>query len=66
MSGILEIKHMDDQEKQRRKYKLLAVVFGIAGAVFIVNGFFTTRYILYPLIGLVLLAIAYFCKQSSV
>ena len=46
-------------------YKLLALVFAVAGVVWIVSGFFSPRYILYPLIGLANLGIAYYCKRSS-
>ena len=44
---------------------MLAVVFGVAGMVWIIYGFFSPRYILYPMIGMANLAIAFFCKQSS-
>jgi hypothetical protein len=63
---LAEIKLMDDQERQRRMYKFLMMVFGIAGVVWIVYGFCSPRFILFPLIGLANLGIAWFCKQSSV
>jgi hypothetical protein len=56
---------MDDPAKQRRMYMLLAVVFGVAGVVWIVHGFMTPRWVLYPLVGVVNLGIAYLCKKCS-
>jgi drug/metabolite transporter (DMT)-like permease len=53
---------MDDQGKRRRTYRILAVAFAVAGAVWIVYGFFSPSWILYPLIGVVNLGIAYACK----
>jgi len=44
---------------------MLALVFGVAGVVWIVYGFFSPRFILYPLIGVANLAVAFFCKQAS-
>jgi hypothetical protein len=65
VSRKVKVKRMDDQAKQRRMYQLLMVVFGIAGVVWIVYGFLSPRFILYPLIGVANLGIAWFCKQSS-
>jgi hypothetical protein len=56
---------MDDQAKQRRAYRMLTVVFAVAGVVWIVYGFFSPRFILYPLIGFVNVGIAYVCKKLS-
>jgi len=56
---------MPEQPNQRRNYKILAVVFAVAGVVWIVHGFFSPRFIFYPLIGLANLAIAFFCKRAS-
>jgi hypothetical protein len=56
---------MDEQLKQKRTYQILAVLFGIAGVVWVVYGFFSPRFILYPFIGLVNLVIAFVCKRSS-
>ena len=56
---------MEDSAKQKRAYRILAVIFGIAGVVWIVSGFFTTSWILYPLIGFVTLGIAYVCKKAA-
>ena len=56
---------MREPANQSRSFKILAVVFGVAGMVWIIYGFFSPRYILYPLIGVANLAIAFFCKQSS-
>ena len=44
---------------------MLALVFGVAGVVWIVHGFFSPRFILYPLIGVANLVIAFFCKRAS-
>ena len=52
-------------ENQSRKYKLLAVVFGVAGMVWVIYGFLSPRFIFYPLIGAANLGIAYFCKKAS-
>jgi hypothetical protein len=57
---------MDDQGKQRRAYLTLTVIFGIAGVVWVVYGFFSPRFILYPLIGLANLGVAYVCRRQSV
>jgi hypothetical protein len=55
--------HMKDQ---RSTYKILAVVFGVAGIAWIIGGFTSvTHFILYPFIGVVNLGIAYLCKQMS-
>jgi hypothetical protein len=56
---------MDNQGKQKRAYKILAVLLFIAGTVRIVYGFVSPRFILYPFIGLANLGIAYVCKQLS-
>ena len=56
---------MDDKGKQKRSYAVLAAVFAIAGGVWIVYGFFSPRFILYPLIGLANVGVAYVCKQLS-
>ena len=57
---------MNDQEKQKRTYLMLAVVFGIAGVVWVIYGFCSPRFILYPLIGLLNLGIAYVCRRQTV
>ena len=46
---------------------MLAAVFGVAGVVWLISGFFSAHYIFYPLIGLGNLALAYvcFCKQAT-
>lgn len=47
-------------------YLLLAVVFGIAGLVWIVGGLLSVYHrILYPLIGVMNLGIAYYCKTEG-
>jgi membrane-bound ClpP family serine protease len=56
---------MPDQGNQLSSYKMLAVVFGVAGVVWIVYGFLSPRFILYPLIGVANLAIAFLCKQAG-
>jgi hypothetical protein len=57
---------MNDPEKQKKTYKTLAVVFAIAGVFWIIGGFYSGRFIIYPLIGLVNLGVAFVCKQLSV
>jgi len=56
---------MPEQGNLSRRFKMLALVFGVAGVVWIVYGFFSPRFILYPLIGVANLAVAFFCKQAS-
>ncbi len=56
---------MNDQAKQKRLCLLLAAVFGVAGFVWIISGFLSPRYILYPLVGLANWGIAYVCRQQS-
>ena len=56
---------MNDPAKQARAYLLLAVVFGAAGAVWIIYGLMSPRWVLYPLIGFANLGIAYLCKRGS-
>ena len=56
---------MNDLAKQRRTYLLLAVVFGVAGVVWIAYGVLSPRWVLYPLIGFANLGIAYLCKWCS-
>ncbi len=56
---------MQDPAKQKSMYKLLGVVFAIAGFIWIVYGVFTPRFILYPFIGLINWAIAWYCRQES-
>jgi hypothetical protein len=56
---------MANEAKKRRLYLLLAIVFGIAGLVWIVSGFLSPRFILYPMIGLLNLGAAYVCRLQS-
>jgi hypothetical protein len=56
---------MNDPAKQKQAYLLLAVVFGAAGAVWIIYGLMSPRWVLYPLIGFANLGIAYLCKRGS-
>jgi hypothetical protein len=56
---------MNDAAKQSRSYLLLAVVFGVAGLVWIIYGVMSPRWVLYPLIGIANLGIAYLCKRCS-
>ena len=46
-------------------YLILSAVFGVAGVVWIVSGFLSPRFILYPFIGLVNLGIAYVCTKAA-
>ena len=51
---------------QKGILKILPFVFGIAGLSWIIGGICSISHIvLYPLIGLVNLGIAWFCWQSS-
>ncbi len=56
---------MNDQAAQKRSYLLLAVVFAVAGVVWVVYGFLSPRFVLYPLIGFANLGIAYVCRRMS-
>jgi hypothetical protein len=56
---------MDAQSNQKRTYRMLAALFGVAGVVWVVYGFYSPRFILYPLIGLVNLGLAVVCKRSA-
>ncbi len=51
---------------KKTTYKILMVVFGIAGLAWFFGGLFSVYHrILYPFIGLVNLGIAFYCKQES-
>jgi hypothetical protein len=56
---------MENQATQKRKYTILAALFTVAGAIWIVYGFFSPRFILYPLIGVANLGVAYVCRKLS-
>jgi hypothetical protein len=56
---------MDTEAKPKNTYKILAVLFAIAGTVWIVYGFFSPRFILYPLIGVLNVGAAYVCRRRS-
>jgi len=56
---------MDDHATQKRKYTILGAAFAVAGAVWIVYGFLSPRFILYPLVGLGNLGVAYVCRKLS-
>jgi hypothetical protein len=60
------------QDRRARRYAPypvgqghLAVVFGVAGLVWIIYGVMSPRWVLYPLIGFANLGIAYLCKRCS-
>jgi hypothetical protein len=58
---------MQDPAKQKKFYDILYKVFAVAGLVWIVGGFVSIprHYVLFPLIGLVNWAVAWYCKQMS-
>ncbi|MBI5388116.1 MAG: hypothetical protein HZA90_25910 [Verrucomicrobia bacterium] len=56
---------MINPSNQKTTYKILFVVFGIAGVVWILYGVFTPRFLLYPFIGLLNLGIAAYCRLMS-
>jgi hypothetical protein len=56
---------MQDPAKDKRMYQILTLVFAIAGFVWIIYGVFTPRFILFPLIGLLNWAVAWYCKQMA-
>lgn len=57
---------MQDATKQKQLYKVLAVVFAIAGLAWIIGGIFSVYHrILYPFIGVANWAVAWYCWQMS-
>jgi hypothetical protein len=51
---------------QRTLTKVLAVVFAIAGVIWIIGGIVSiSHFVLYPFIGLINLGLAYYCKKTS-
>ncbi len=53
-----------NEARQKQLYPILAIFFAVAGAIWIVYGFLSPRWILYPLIGLINLGLAYLCKRN--
>ncbi len=53
-----------NEARQKQLYPILAIFFAVAGAIWIVYGFLSPRWILYPLIGLINLGLAYMCKRN--
>jgi hypothetical protein len=56
---------MQNPAKQKQTYKILSVVFAVAGFVWIIYGVFTPHFILFPLVGLLNWAVAWYCSQMS-
>jgi hypothetical protein len=56
---------MQNPANQKKAYKILSVVFGVAGLVWIILGLSSPRYIFYPLIGLINWGIAWYCNQAG-
>lgn len=63
--GKIDSKPLDDSSAESRTYLLLAIVFGVAGLVWVVYGLMSPRWLFYPLLGAVNLAIACLCKSRS-
>ena len=56
---------MQDPARQKQMYKILSVVFAVAGFIWVIYGVFTPRFIFYPLIGVGNWAVAWYCKKMS-
>ncbi len=56
---------MDDPIKKQRTYKILAIVFAVAGFSWIIGGIYSGRYFIYPFFGLINWAVAYYCRLMS-
>ena len=58
---------MQDPAKQKKLYKLLAILFAVGGFIWFIGGFFSVprHYILFPLIGIVHWGVAWHCKQTA-
>ncbi len=58
---------MQDPASQKRTYKVLTIVFTFGGFLWIIYGLIPplTHFILFPLIGLVNWAVAWYCRQMS-
>ncbi len=58
---------MEDTAKRKKRFKQLTVLLGVAGLVWFVGGFLSSpiHYILYPLIGILHWAGAWYCHQMS-
>jgi hypothetical protein len=58
---------MQDPAKRKKLYEILTYVFAIAGLVWIIGGVWPPRlhYFLYPFLGLLNWAVAWYCKQMS-
>jgi low temperature requirement protein LtrA len=56
---------MKQTTNKQKMYQGLAAVFGIGGLVWIIGGFISHHLILYPFLGLVNWALAFFCWQES-
>ncbi len=56
---------MQDPARQKQMYKILSVVFGVAGFIWFVYGLFTPRFIFYPFIGVLNWGISWYCRQMG-
>lgn len=56
---------MKQPQPRQKTLKLLAAAFAVGGLVWIIGGITSYRFILYPLIGLMNWAVAYYCWQES-
>ncbi len=56
---------MKESLNKQTTYKILALVFAIAGLVWIIGGLVSYRYIIFPFIGLLNWAVAWYCFQTS-
>lgn len=56
---------MKQPADKKSLYKILAVVFGIAGLIWVVYGLMSPHFLFYPFLGLVNLGLAFLCFQNA-
>jgi hypothetical protein len=56
---------MSALKNKQLAYKVLALVFAIAGLVWIIGGLTSRHYLFYPFLGLLNWGIAWYCQQAS-
>jgi len=56
---------MKEPLNKKTAYKVLALVFAVAGLVWIIGGLLSFRFFLYPFIGLLNWGVAWYCWQAS-
>ncbi len=56
---------MNEPVNKAKTYKVLAVVFAVAGLVWIIGGIYSYHFFFYPIIGLLNWAVAWYCREMS-